>query len=392
MAEMATRQYRHQRRRQRRTAARLGRVAGHLLLEPSRTAGEAQPQQLAPNHISPADDRPPGHRLGRLPVVTATPCLPNGELSAAQLEAYSRDGFLFVSGLIPPDVSAAAASAMWAQMAAENRNCERVGSGRENIREIDDRGRATSPAWMNRRDEPVSWTGDGDWPVKDNPDVMAVYTPEWVRAAEQLAAVHAATALYPVVGNPRVAKPSGGLAINRFPRHKVGPYPPDEGPYPETGSATRPGGYAPHSDYGWRPGDDARHPTAWRSLRQPVYVQHFVYLQSSGKAGGAGTLVWPGSHRALARAYVDSTAEGQRWMGPITDEDLSDGDGLAPHNHVIVRACEAASVTPVEVVSQPGDVLFHDLLTVSPACERTTALSAACAVCAHLALRAAACV
>lgn len=318
-----------------------------------------------PNQPHPTDERPAGHRLGSLPIVTATPCLPSGELSAAQVEAYCRDGFLVVSGLIPPNVYTAAADAMWAQMAAENRNCERVGSGgRENIREVDDRGRRSSPAWMNRRDRPDSWTGDGDWPVKDNTAVMAIYTQEWLRAAQQLADAHAASALYPVVERPRVTKPSGGLAINRFPRHAVGPYPPAVGPYPETSSESQPAGYVPHSDYGWRPGDDVRHPGAWRDVRQLVYIQHFVYLQSSGRPGGAGTLVWPGSHRALARAYVSSSTEGQRWMGPILPEDLSDVSAAAPHNRVIIRACEAEGLTPVEVVSQPGDVLFHDLLTV----------------------------
>jgi hypothetical protein len=51
-------------------------------------------------------------------------------------------------------------------------------------------------------------------------------------------------------------------------------------------------------------------------------------------------------------------------MGPILPEDLSDVSAAAPHNRVIIRACEAEGLTPVEVVSQPGDVLFHDLLTV----------------------------
>lgn len=340
---------------------RLRRVAGHF----SPACAAAPRPAAAPNHPSPTTDRSFRHRLGLVPVVAATPSLPNGELSAAQLEAYCRDGFLFVSGLIPPEIYTAAADAMWAQMAAENRNCERVGSGAENCRSVDDRGRQTSPTWMNRRDVPDSWTGDGDWPIKDNPDVMAIYTPQWVRAAQQLASAHAAAALYPVVENPRVKQPTGGLAINRFPRHAVGPYPPDESPHPETGSATRPSGYAPHSDYGWSPDNSTRHPIAWRSVRQPVYIQHFVYLQSSGKAGGAGTLVWPGSHRALARAYVDSShsAAQLRWMGPLVEEDLSDVNAATPHNRVIIRACEAEGVTPVEVVSQPGDVLFHDLLT-----------------------------
>lgn len=340
-------------------ARRLSRVASHVAL-----IGSAD-DICTPNLAQPAtNDRPPGHRLVRLPIVTATACLPNGELSAAQLEAYSRDGFLVVSGLIPPHIYTAAADAMWAQMAAENRNCARVGAGHENCREVDDRGRRTSPAWMNRRDVPESWTGDGDWPVRDNSRVMAIYTPEWLRAAQQLAAAHAAKALYPTVENPKVMPPTSGLAINRFPRHAVGPYPPDDGPHPETSSATCPSGYSPHSDYGWRPGDDRRHPPAWRTVRQPVYIQHFVYLQSSGTAGGAGTLVWPGSHRALARAYVGAgSSEGQRWMGPVLEEDLADAAAAAPHNRVIVRACEAEGVTPVEVVSRPGDVLFHDLLT-----------------------------
>eukprot|EP01045_Picozoa_sp_COSAG04_P009243 COSAG04_NODE_530_length_12999_cov_7.702946_17_plen_293_part_00 len=291
-------------------ARRLRRTLRHLA-----PSGCSPEEPTEPNLPIPTD-RPAGHRLGQLPIVRATPCGPGGELSAAQIEAYCRDGFLFVSGLVPDDIAAAAAEGMWAQMAAENRNCQPVGAGRDNVRNIDDRGRPTSATWMNRRDVPASWTGDGDYPVKDNARVMAIYTPQWLRAAQQLAEAHAAQSMYPVAQRPKVSRPTGGLAINRFPRHAVGPYPPEVGrQHPDKLLD----GYQPHSDYvrspfpltlcglslpqparlttlpyalgmqGWRPDSEERHPAQWRSVRQPVYIQHFCYLQSSSRAGGAGT-------------------------------------------------------------------------------------------------------
>ena len=224
-------------------ARRLRRTLGHLA---PNACSPDQGQPIEPNMPIPTDDRPAGHRLGRLPIVRATPCGPGGELSAAQVEAYCRDGFLFVSGLVPKDIAAAAAEGMWAQMAAENRDCQPVGAGRDNVRNIDDRGRPTSATWMNRRDVPASWTGDGDYPVKDNARVMAIYTPQWLRAAQQLADAHAARSIYPVAQRPKVSRPTGGLAINRFPRHEVGPYPPEVGgQHPDKLLD----GYQPHSDY-----------------------------------------------------------------------------------------------------------------------------------------------
>ena len=293
-----------------RPTERLRLTSAHLLLSPS----AASPQ------------RPAGHRLEGVPTMTATPAPPGGELSQGQLEAYSRDGCILISGLIAPEVVAAATDAMWAQMAAENRDC---GGGSTPLLPVGERGdscvhpRTSLP--QNQRTEPASWTGDGDWPVKDNAAVMTLFTPAYLRAAQLLAAAHARTALYPVVeGAADLSPPTSGLAINRFPHHAVGPYAPVCGPWPASPSVSRPNGYVPHSDYGYRPKDVNRHSRNWRERPQPVYIQHFTYLGvSATEPGGGGTLVWPGSHRALARAYVEAPS-GLAWMGPILDTDTND--------------------------------------------------------------------
>ena len=327
-----------------RARRRCGRLAAHLAYCCAGSSSTAPP----PNLPTPAA-RPEGHRLGGVPAVYASRSPPGGELSAAQVGAYVRDGFLFVSGLIEPDVCDAAADAMWAQMGRENRDC---GSGKTPL--------LPSRPGMNRRDVPESWTGDGDWPVEREPAVMAIYTAAYRRAAELLAQAQAAHSVYPLVETPALAEwpPPRALAINRFPRWEGGWRAPDDSPAPAS-TPTRPSGYAPHADFGWQPESEERHPADWASIRQPVRMQHFVYLEGSGAPGGAGTLIWPRSHRALARAYVEA-GEGVRWLGPILPEDTDEAG--APHNKVIVRQAEAEGLTPVEAVAQPGDVLFHDVL------------------------------
>lgn len=308
---------------------RLRLVADHVHLDPApllptvTTAYYSQDSSpTATAHVSAAAVvRPDGHRLATVAVCTATPAPPSGELSAELLAQYCRDGFLLVSGLIPADTCVAAVDAMWAQMSAENRDCS--GGSKTTLLPAGQRGdtctHPTTSLPQNQRNEPTSWTGDGDWPVKDNAAVMAIFTPAYLRAAQLLAAAHARTALYPVVADPRVQPPTGGLAINRFPRHAVGPYPP---PAAESSggawSTTRPSGYAPHSDHGYRPEDGTRHPPEWRTQPQPIRIQHFTFLEADANPGGAGTLVWPGSHHALARAYVEAE-EGVTWMGGIEE-------------------------------------------------------------------------
>ena len=338
---------------------RLQLVAAHLNLAPA----------AEPSH-QPAAERPPGHRLEGVPIVTATRSPPGGELTEDQIDAYCRDGFLLVSGLIPPDVCAAATDAMWLQMAAENRDC---GSGKSPL--------LPALSGMNQRENPSSWTGDGDWPVADNAGVMAVFTPAYMRATQLLAAAHARSALHPVAPPPPLAPPTKAMAVNRFPRWRGGWRDEAEeaprsasGPPRWTGRGTHSTGYAPHADYPGAKGNpgldhfgDA--PADWRSRPQPVFMQHFVYLQTSCAPGGGGTLVWPGAHRALARAYIGSPAATQ-WMGPIVDADMDaynkspwgTGQTGLPHNTVAIRACEEAGLGPAECVPRPGDVLMNNAM------------------------------
>jgi hypothetical protein len=98
-------------------------------------------------------------------------------LSPDQLEAYDRDGYLLVSGLIPDEVSAAAEAAM--------------------IRLI---GISI--------DDPATWASvPKNHTTFDSPELVACYTPAFLEAAEVLA------------GEPGAGygPPSHGYAINVFP-------------------------------------------------------------------------------------------------------------------------------------------------------------------------------
>ena len=190
--------------------------------------------------------RSSGHRLGATQMVTATRAAGGGWLSAEQQAAYCRDGFLLVSNLVDPDVCAAATSAMWAQMAVENRDCA-GGTG----------PMLPAQPGMNKRDVPASWTGDGDWPVAQNAAVMAVYAPALLQAAQLLSNAYAKSSdIHRAV---KLEPPARATAINRFPRWRGGWREPDEGPWADNAHHIRPNGYNPHSDYGWRPASD-RHP------------------------------------------------------------------------------------------------------------------------------------
>ena len=329
---------------------RLRSVAGQL-------AACGPPPEPPPNHASavaqgdrdrPYDRQYDRDRLGDTRIIKATPAGPGGDLSAAQLEAYCENGFLLVSGLIPSATLAEAESAMWAQMAAENRDTSASGE-------------VLQPTLgMNQKNVPESWKGDYDWQAGENRAVMAVYTPEYVWVAQQLASAQAGSSLYPVVEQPKVAAPTSALSINRFPRWRGGWLNPDTEESPSRHGGLWPAAYEPHSDYGWKP-ESERHPADWRDTKQPVYIQHFAYLQSAGAPGGAGPLLWPGSHRALALEYVASQL-GTRWLGPI-EPDLDTNDEVgAPHNKVLIRVSKAAGLQPVEVVPLAGDVLFLNLL------------------------------
>ena len=96
-------------------------------------------------------------------------------LSPNQLDAYARDGFVLISGLIPYASTAAAADAMWIAMDADP-------------------------------DDRTTWP-EGYFQGLDDPAIVACYTADFLAAAAALS------------GHPRdsIGAPGGALAINIFP-------------------------------------------------------------------------------------------------------------------------------------------------------------------------------
>jgi phytanoyl-CoA dioxygenase PhyH len=119
-------------------------------------------------------------------------------LTAEQEQDYHRNGCLLVTGLIPPEVAAAAETAMWRLTGA-------------------------SP------EDPVSWAelprGHGSY---DSPELVACYTPEYLAAAAQLAGDDLVT----------FRPPRQGYAINVFPQ--PGPW---NGPAPHIDHAIKEHGH-----------------------------------------------------------------------------------------------------------------------------------------------------
>jgi phytanoyl-CoA dioxygenase PhyH len=99
-------------------------------------------------------------------------------LTEEQTRAYEEAGYLLVSGLIPPEISAAAEAAMWQVIGV-------------------------------RPDDPASWS---DRPrghqAFDSPEILACYVPEYLAAAAQLAGDDPAT----------FRPPRQAYAINVFPQ------------------------------------------------------------------------------------------------------------------------------------------------------------------------------
>ena len=129
----------------------------------------------------------------------ATRCGPGGELSAEQCASYARDGFLLVSGLIPDGILQAAVDAMWRQMAAENRSTWKGLPLPPRETPLDRRNPDT---WSS------SWQG-----MLTAPEILATFTPAYLRCARQLASANAAAALFPVAPH----QPSKPLLTRRNP-------------------------------------------------------------------------------------------------------------------------------------------------------------------------------
>lgn len=97
-------------------------------------------------------------------------------LSQQQLDAYARDGYILLSGLIPDEIAAAAATTLWECMQAHP-------------------------------DNPTTWP-DGNYAKgHDRAEIVACYTADYLQAAAQLCGDSLAS----------IKAPKGALAINIFP-------------------------------------------------------------------------------------------------------------------------------------------------------------------------------
>lgn len=202
-----------------------------------------------------------------------------GILSAAQRAQYDQDGFLLVSGITPGPICEAAEEAMWRTLPVD-------------------------------RNDPSTWPDSGakHAPVSD-PAVLAVYTPQMLQAAAELAGDED-PALFTVKDAVR--------AINVFPQS--GPW-----KWPK-----------PHIDHAIR---EHAHKTFPRAFK----VATMTFL-SDVPPHGAGTVVWPGSHRKIeALAKSDPSRYEMMWA---LNQDLS----------------VAGVGEPVELTPLRGDVLFYHYL------------------------------
>ena len=213
-------------------------------------------------HLSRGADEP-AQRVGR---VAGAPLVEGTSITAAQVEAYVRDGFVLCSGLVPTPVVAACEDALWAQMAGPPKPQEGDPWAK------DDRPRP-------RRDDRDSW---GGWAgIVDGTAITDAFTPQLLAAAEFLANAYESASPFPSCDHAIVTPPQT-LAINIFPNSD------------------------PEARWDW-PGphvDGAGNlPTEPRACR----IQHMTYITAAGRPGehaGGGTVAWPGSSRAAEALYM----------------------------------------------------------------------------------------
>jgi hypothetical protein len=199
-------------------------------------------------------------------------------LTEEQVQSYQDDGFLLVSGLIPPSIAASAEATMWRVL-------------------------GVSP------DDPGTWAslprGHHSF---DSPELLACYTPEYLAAAARLAGEEASG----------FRPPRSAYAINIFPTDEAWQWP------------------RPHIDHAIKEHDHKVFPRAFR-------IAAMTFLNDV-EPHGAGTIVWPGSHRQL-EALARSDPERFELMWTL-NQSLKELD-LAP---------------PVELTPRQGDVLFYHYL------------------------------
>lgn len=202
----------------------------------------------------------------------------SGALSNEQRRMFDEQGYLLASGLIPPPAAAAAAAAIWRILQANPQDA-------------------------------ASWEGiPKDHRVFDDPALGAVYTPQVMQAAAELAGDDPAS----------LRTPTSGYAINVFPTAAEWHWP------------------GPHIDHAIKEHGHKTFPRAFR-------LAAMTFLNDVPVHGG-GTVVWPGSHKKLeALAKSDPERYELMWsLGrDISKVDLGD---------------------PVELTPRQGDVLFYHYL------------------------------
>jgi hypothetical protein len=157
--------------------------------------------------------------------------------------------------------------------------------------------------------DPASWAGRKYGHERyDDPALVAVYTPAFLHAAAELAGDDVST----------IDRPGQAYAINVFPQQAEWTWP------------------NPHIDHAIKEHGHKTFPRAFR-------VATMTFL-SDVPPHGAGTVVWPGSHRTLeALAKSQPDRYGMMW---VLNEELD----------------RAEIGEPVELTPKRGDVLFYHYL------------------------------
>ena len=198
-------------------------------------------------------------------------------LSDAQIAQYREDGFLLASGLIPEEIAAHAEEVMW------------------QVSRIDRSDPATWPVGSHHRSIP-------------EPALTAVYTPQFLQAAAELAEDDPA----------HFTMRDAVYAINVFPQ--PGPW-----QWPKA-----------HIDHAIKEHGHKTFPRAFK-------VATMTFLSDVPPQGG-GTIVWPGSHRKIeALAKSDPMKYEMMWV-------------LNQNLH------EAGIGEPVELTPRRGEILFYHYL------------------------------
>ena len=158
-----------------RAQRRVGTICSHVAAQQHPSAAPARPAACAAAEATApaaADPPPPPDTRRAVPVGS------DGLLAQEHVDAYVRDGFLAVSGLIPPAVLGPAIDCMWRIMDRENRRSWRGPPLPARAQPLD-------------RADPTTWTGAWQG-MLTSPEILATFTPTYINVARQLAAANAA--------------------------------------------------------------------------------------------------------------------------------------------------------------------------------------------------------